>query len=89
MNDLQELKELKEMRAEVTGRRPEDLRGARDLLLAEVRGGGRRRRAAWTHDMRPRIWPRPALIAGTAVAASAAITAALLAGSPGHPAPAP
>jgi len=84
MHDLQE---LKEMRAEMTGRRPEGLRSARDLLLAEARSGGRRRWATWTHDIRPRIRPRATLIAGTAVAVSAAITAALLAGSPGHSAP--
>jgi hypothetical protein len=95
MNDLQE---LMEMRAEVTGRRPADLPRARSLLLAEIRAEGQagpaRRAARATRPGRVggvrraerhgRMWPRAALAGATAVAAAAAITAALLAGSPGH-----
>ena len=95
MNDLQE---LTVMRAEVTGRRPEELPRARSLLLAEISAEGQagpaRRAARATRPGRiagdrraerhGRIWPRATLAGATAVAAAAAITAALLAGSPGH-----
>jgi hypothetical protein len=99
MNDLQE---LTEMRAEVTGRRPEDLPRARGLLLAEIsaegqpgparrgaraRRPGRIARGIRLADRHGRIWPRATLAGATAVAAAAAITASLVAGSPGRPRP--
>jgi hypothetical protein len=100
MNDLQE---LTAMRAEVTGRLPGDLRQARDLLLAEISAAGQAgpaRRADQARrldriadgsrlaDRHGRIWPRATLAGATAVAAAAAITAGLVAGSPGRPRPA-
>ncbi|HEY4850558.1 MAG TPA: CU044_5270 family protein [Streptosporangiaceae bacterium] len=99
MNDLQE---LGAMRADVTGRRPEDLHRARDLLIAEISAAGQHgpaRRAARARrlgriargirltDRHGRIWPRATLAGATAVAAAAAITAGLVAGSPGRPRP--
>jgi hypothetical protein len=98
MNDLQE---LTEMRAEVTGWPPGDLRHARDLLIAEISAAGQAspaRRAARARrigriaggglaDRHGRIWPRAALAGATAVAAATAITAGLIAGSPGRPRP--
>jgi len=99
MNDLQE---LGAMRADVTGRRPEDLHRARDLLIAEISAAGQdgpARRAARARrlgriargirlaDRHGRIWPRATLAGATAVAAAAAITAGLVAGSPGRPRP--
>jgi hypothetical protein len=99
MNDLQE---LTDMRAEVTGRQPGDLRRARNLLIAEISAAGQAgpaRRAAQARrlggfargirlaDRHGRIWPRATLAGATAVAAAAAITAGLVAGSPGRPRP--
>ena len=90
------------MRADVTGRRPEDLHRARDLLIAEISAAGQdgpARRAARARrlgriargirlaDRHGRIWPRATLAGATAVAAAAAITAGLVAGSPGRPRP--
>src|SRR5260370_778355 len=88
MNDLQE---LGAMRADVTGRRPEDLHRARDLLIAEISAAGQdgpARRAARARrldriargirlaDRHGRIWPRATLAGATAVAAAPALTAA-------------
>jgi hypothetical protein len=99
MNDLSEagaIRELRELRAEVTGRAPEELHKARGMLLAEVHAVGeagaehRRRRLP---RPRPRLrlrgtswphaarWLRPVLFGGVAAAAAAALTVSLLPGS--------
>jgi hypothetical protein len=91
MNDLLEpgdLHELRNLRAEVTGRRPEDLPGARAMLLAEVHrtrqadpGNHRRRRLPGPRPPAAR-WLRPAVLAGAAAALAAVLTVTLLPGSP-------
>lgn len=72
-------RELKELRAGIAGRKPEELHKARALLSAEIHG---ERRA------RPRRWLRPALVAGTAVAAGALVVSLLPGGTARQPGPA-
>ena len=83
MNDLAELAAL---RAEVTGRRPEDLEGPWGRLLVEMRT---ETRTETRTEMRPAAGPRPARrrlwLAGAAAAASAAVAAGLLAWPANHP----
>src|SRR5581483_6919156 len=67
-------RELKEMRAGITGRSPEELDKARALLFAEIHG---ERPARPPRPARPRRWVRPALVAGTAVAAAAIVVSLL------------
>jgi hypothetical protein len=91
------MNELKDMRAEVTGSRPEDLHQARAMLLAEIRGTGARHTAkARRHTVKPRRhtgkatrrtrrWLGPVII-GAAAAATAVLTVSLLPGAPArHP----
>jgi hypothetical protein len=87
MNDLEELMTL---RAELPPRALEDLGAERDLLLAEARGvasSGTLRPARAGREPRrrrkPRLWPLAALGGGLVIAVAAALTVALLAGSPG------
>jgi hypothetical protein len=98
------MNELKDMRAGLTGRPPEELHQARAMLLAEIHGEGRgdttRRRttraakaakaakAARTRRHTPR-WLGPVII-GTAAAATAVLTVTLLPGTPArHPSAGP
>jgi hypothetical protein len=67
------VRDLKDLRADVTGRAPQDLHQARDLLLAEIHA----ERAT------PR-WLRPALLGATAAAAAATLTVTLLPGPAAH-----
>ena len=68
-------RELRELRAGVTGRRPEELHKARALLLAEIHGATDRRSVR-----RPARWLRPALVTGTVAAAAIALVVSLLPG---------
>src|SRR5581483_3021268 len=73
-------RELKEMRAGITGRSPEELDKARALLFAEIHGERPARPARLAQPprpARPRRWVRPALVAGTAVAAAALVVSLL------------
>ncbi|HZR49689.1 MAG TPA: CU044_5270 family protein [Streptosporangiaceae bacterium] len=73
-------RELKEMRAGITGRSPEELDKARALLFAEIHGERPARPARLAQpprSARPRRWVRPALVAGTAVAAAAIVVSLL------------
>src|SRR6266702_7609411 len=95
MNELLEpgdLRELRELRAEVTGRRPQELHQARAALLAEVHrapgasapGHRHRRLRRRGQPVRPHAarWLRPVILAGAA-AAAAALAVSLLPGAPG------
>jgi hypothetical protein len=91
------VRELKDLRAEVTGRAPGDLHQARGLLLAEIQSagetGGSPRRPFPFRDTSPLRgafrspaprWLRPALLGATAAAAAAALTMSLLPGPAAH-----
>lgn len=85
---MNELDELASLRAEVTGRRPNELVRARELLLSEIRqpsepARARRSRPGVAARLRtvPRL--RLALAGGVAVAVSVAISVGLLAGLAG------
>ncbi|HEY2286433.1 MAG TPA: CU044_5270 family protein [Streptosporangiaceae bacterium] len=92
MTDLPDpgaVRELKDLRTEVTGRAPEDLHRARGLLLAEIaaeRDTGASSRSAFPSRgaSRPRRWLRPVLLGATAAAATAALTVSLLPGPAAH-----
>jgi len=73
-------RELKELRAGIADRGPAELHKARAMLSAEIHG---ERRARERPRARPRRWLRPALVAGTAVAAAALVVSLL----PRGPAP--
>src|SRR5690348_7589587 len=100
MTDLPEpgpVRELKDLRADVAGRAPEELHRARGLLLADIQaergagdsshsaflplGASRSRRAS--RPPAPR-WRRPVLLGATAAAAAAVLTVSLLPGSAAH-----
>jgi hypothetical protein len=88
---MNELTELADLRAGVTGRRPEDLARARETLNAGINGAGRGRPRRLRLAV-PGPWPgfrpglRIALTGVAAVAAAVAVAAALLSSaSPGGP----
>lgn len=94
MTDLPEpgpVRELKDLRADVAGRAPEDLHRARALLLAEIQnervtGDGSHPPFPPRGPSRPRrpSWHRPVLLGGAAAAAAAILTVSLLPGSAAH-----
>jgi hypothetical protein len=88
MTDLPDpgaVRELKDLRAEVTGCAPAELHRARGLLLAEIaaeRGTGDSSHPTFPPRAasRPRRWLRPVLLGATAAVAIAALTVSLLPG---------
>jgi hypothetical protein len=92
MNDLLEpgdLRELRDLRAEVSGRRPEELTRARATLFAEFHrageGGARSHRRSRVPAGRPGArWLRPAILAGAAAGLAAGLMVSLLPGAPAH-----
>jgi len=94
MTDLPEpgpVRELKDLRADVAGRAPEELHRARGQLLAEIqaeRGVGDGSHPAFPPRgaSRPPAarWHRPVLLGAAAAAAAAALTVSLLPGPAAH-----
>jgi hypothetical protein len=100
MTDLTDpgpVRELKDLRAEVTGPAPGELLRARGLLLAEIQAAGKsdgnpRRTFPFRGALPPRgtsrppaaRWVRPVLLGVTAAAAAAALTVSLLPGPAAH-----
>lgn len=88
---MNELDELAGLRADVTGRSPEDLVKAREALLAGMRGGTGRRgrwRLAPAVSMRSRTRIGLALTGAAAVVTAAAVAAGVVLAGPGHTSPA-
>lgn len=82
MTDLTDpgpIRELEDLRADVTGRAPGELHRARGLLLAEIQAAAE----TGDHPRRTR-WLRPTLIGAAAAAAAAALTISLLPGPAIH-----
>jgi hypothetical protein len=97
MTDLPDagaVRELRDLRADVTGRAPGELHRARGLLLAEIqaeRGTGDSSHLAFSSRGTSRLrrppaarWVRPVLLGATGAAAAAVLTVSLLPGPAAH-----
>src|ERR1700753_4358388 len=76
------VRELRDLRADVPGRAPEDLHRARTRLLTEI--SAERETGASPRPAFPPRWLRPVLVGATAAAAVAALTVSLLPGPAAH-----